>query len=58
MRQSIKSGLSKFCVKQPLKYNRGYLQTISLQIFKGFFPQNLLSSLLNTLSHIHVIYTV
>ena len=51
----FKSGLSKFCGRQPLKNFRGYgllKQTISSKFFKGCLPQNLLSPLLNTLSHI------
>ena len=43
----IQSGLSKFCGRQPLKNLKGY----SL-LFKGCLPQNLFSSLFNTLSHI------
>ena len=45
----FKGGLSKFCGKRPLKNLK---QTISLQLFKGCLPQNLLSPLLNTLSYI------
>ena len=40
------SGLSKFCIRQPLKGLKRYgllKQTKSLQIFKGYLPQNLLS---------------
>ena len=42
MRQSIQewATVSKFCGRQPLKY------------FKGCLPQNLLSPLFNTLSHL------
>ena len=45
----FKSGLSKFCGRQPLKnLSRPY----PFKFFKGCFPQNLLSALLNTLSQI------
>ena len=40
----FKSGLSRFCGRQPLKNLKGFL--------KGCLPQNLLSPLLNALSHI------
>ena len=43
--KKFKSGLSKFCGRQPLKAN-------FKSFFKGCLPQNLLSPLLNTLSHI------
>ena len=49
------SGLNKFCGRQPLKKLKGYRilkQTISFKFFKGCLPQNLLSPLLNTLSHL------
>ena len=51
----FKSGLSKFYGRRPLKILKGYgllKQTIPFKFFKGCLPQNLLSSLLNTLSHI------
>ena len=41
------SGLSKFCGRQTLTRDM-----VCLKFFKGCLPQNLLSSLLNTLSHI------
>ena len=46
------NGPSKICGTQPLKNLKGYgllKQTISLKFFKGCLPQNLLSTLLNTL---------
>ena len=43
----FKSGLSRFCGRQPLK---NFKQTISL--VKDCLPQNLLSPLMNTLSYI------
>ena len=49
------SGLSKFCGRQPLKNLWGYglLKHIPSDFLKAVcLPQNLLSSLLNTLSHI------
>ena len=41
------SGLSKFCGRQTLTRDM-----VCLKFFKGCLPQNLLSPLLNTLSHI------
>ena len=55
------SGLSKFCIRQPLKGLKRYgllKQTISLQIFKGYLPQNLLSPLFNTLFSIYIFNAV
>ena len=52
----FKSGSSKICERQPLKTLKanGLLkQTISLEIFKGRFPQILVGPLLNTLSHLN-----
>ena len=46
---------TKTCGRQPLKNLIGYgvfKQTISLQIFKGCLPQNLLGPFLNTLSYL------
>ena len=43
-------GRSKFCGRQPLKNLRGY-GLLKQKIFKGCLPQNLLSPLLNSLSH-------
>ena len=51
------SGLSKFGIRQPFKGLKRYgllKQTISLQIFKGYPPQNLLSPLFNTLFSIYI----
>ena len=49
-----KKGLSKFCERQPLKNLKVYGL---FKFFKGCLPQNLLSPLLNTLSHmIHYFY--
>ena len=51
----FKSGLSKFCGRQHLKNVQGYdlfKKTISLEIFKDCCPQNLISPLLNILSHL------
>ena len=51
----FKNGPSKICGRQPLKYLKGYgmlQQTISLQIFKGCFPQIILGPFLNTFSHL------
>ena len=45
----FKSGLSKFCGRQPLKNFKG-CRPYSFKFFKGCLPQNLLSPLLNTLS--------
>ena len=46
----FKSGLSKFCGRQPFK---GYplSRPYPLNFFKGCLPQNLISPLSNTLSH-------
>ena len=49
------SGLSKFFGRQPLKNLKGYgLLPYLFKFFKGCLPQNLLSSLLNTLSHLKI----
>ena len=48
----FKSGLSKFCGRQPLKNLKGYgfNWLYTLKFFKGSLRQNLLSPVLNTLS--------
>ena len=51
----IKNGPSEIYGRQPLKNLKGYgvlKKTISLKIFKGYLPQNLLGPFLNTLSQI------
>ena len=45
----FKNGLSKFCGRQPLNF--------PFKFFKACLPQNLLSPLLNTLSHIFILDT-
>ena len=45
----FKSRLSKFCGRQPLKKLTNF--------FKGCLPQNLLSPLLNTFSHLFLVFT-
>ena len=45
----LKSRLSKFCGRQPLK---NFKLPYSFKFFKGCLPQNLLSRLLNTLFHL------
>ena len=51
----FKSELGKFCGRQPLKNLKGY-SLLSLQILKGCVPYNLLSPLLNTLSHLDLTF--
>ena len=51
----FKSGLSKFCGRQPLKYWKGYdllSRPYPFKFFKGCLPQNLHSPLFNTFSHV------
>ena len=53
----LKRGLSKFYGRHSLTSFKGYgllKQTISLDFFQGCIPQNLLSPLLNALSHISI----
>ena len=50
----LKSGLCKFCGRQPLKNLKGYgllSRPYPFKYFKGCLPQNLLGPLLNTSSH-------
>ena len=47
----FKSGPSKFCGRQPLKYFK-YLRPYPFNFFKGCLQQNLPSPLLNTLSQL------
>ena len=57
----FESGLSKCCGRQSLKNFKGYgllKQTILLNFFKGCLPQNLLSPLFNTLSHIFLAFSI
>ena len=51
----FRSGLSKFCGRQPLKKFKHMVclsEPYPSKFFKGCLPQNLLSPLLNTLSHL------
>ena len=55
MGQIFNRGLSKFCGREPLKNFKGHdllSRPYPLKFFKGCLPQNLLSPLLSTLSHI------